>query len=197
MLSRRELTSRSLRLQHLLAAEGEELAGEQRAALPGLLDLLRVPPLVLAGARSSRSSSAVEGDRRQQVVEGMGDAPGQPADRLQPLGVAQALLAVPQLLLGGLALGDVAAAPSAGGAGCPAFVGLDVEHHRAGRGRRASRSSDDLQVARRRPVPQLPQEIAEAGRGLGRDEETGSGLPWSRACGTCRAAPRPPGWPPR
>ncbi len=88
------------RLQRLLAAEGEELAGQGGRALFGLLDLLDVGPPLVALVQPVAEQLALEGDGGQQVVEGVGDAAGQPAHGLHPLGVAQDLLARPQGLLG-------------------------------------------------------------------------------------------------
>jgi hypothetical protein len=99
------------RLDDLLAAEGEQLAGERGGALPRLADLVRVVVVLLAGGDCAQQVR-MEGDRRQQVVEGVGDAARQAADRLQPLRVAQPLLGRPQRLLGRLALGDVAQHPA-------------------------------------------------------------------------------------
>ena len=93
------------RLEHLLPAEGEELAGEGGGALRRLEDL--APPS--AAARSSRDQApqddvAVADDDAEDVVEVVGDAAGQPADRLH-------LLRLAELLLQPLRLGDVAAMP--------------------------------------------------------------------------------------
>ena len=54
----------------------------------------------IAGASSASSSSAVAEDHRQQVVEVVRDAAGEPADRLHLLRLAELLLALAQRVLG-------------------------------------------------------------------------------------------------
>ena len=83
--------------QHLLPAEGEQLPGEARRAFGRLLDLLELEAhgAVAVVQLVEREAGEAE-DRRQQVVEVVRDAAGQPADRLH-------LLRLLQLPLDGLA----------------------------------------------------------------------------------------------
>ena len=87
-------------LENLAAAESEQLAGQQRRPVAGLLD----------GGESRLGGGAGGGetaqlgiaiDDGQQIVEIVGDSAGQFADRLH-------LLRLPQLLLQLNALGDIA-----------------------------------------------------------------------------------------
>ena len=87
-----------LRVHDLLPAEGQELAGEAGGALRGLQDLLELAPLRLA--RLAHQELGVPQDDAQRVVEVVGDAPGQAADRLH-------LLRLQQLRLEAPVLGDV------------------------------------------------------------------------------------------
>ena len=89
-----------LGLQHLLAAEREQLPGEQRGALGRLADLVQVGAERRALVGLLERERRVAADRGQHVVEVVRDAAGEPADRLQ-------LLALPQLLLELLLLGHV------------------------------------------------------------------------------------------
>ncbi len=76
------------RLEQLLATESQQLLRQRRGALTGPVDLEHV------GARRRRfrhrveQQEAVAEDDRQQVVEIVGDTPGEPADRLHLLGLA-------------------------------------------------------------------------------------------------------------
>ena len=92
-----------LRSQHLLAAEREQLTRQRCGAIRRTCDLL--------GAIASRVHTFVEvdqhqlgvaADRREQVVEVVCDATGEPADRFH-------LLRLAQLLFESLARGHVAA----------------------------------------------------------------------------------------
>ena len=80
-------------LEHLLAAEGEQLLGQPRRALrrpcgsPTRRDASARP----AGSSFDQELAEAE-DHGQQVVEVVGDAAGQPADGLHALRVPQALL---------------------------------------------------------------------------------------------------------
>ena len=88
------------RLQHLAAAEREQLPRERRGARGGLADLVRVAAEALV-VEALDQELAVAGDGRQQVVEVVGDATRQPPDRLH-------LLRLPQLLLEGPLVGEIA-----------------------------------------------------------------------------------------
>src|SRR5262249_13688977 len=105
------------RLEHLLAAEGEELARERRRAVGGVLDVLEPTARRIAGARLAQEEARAADDRGEEVVEVVGDAAGEPADRLHALRVAEPLGHAPPLLLGALLLGEradrlVAASPA-------------------------------------------------------------------------------------
>ena len=90
------------RLQRLLAGEGEQMLGQLRAALGGIVDQLgdggELGPV---GDRVGQDADRA-GDDGQDVVEVVGDAAGQLADRVH-------LLRLAELGLGGLLLGEVAA----------------------------------------------------------------------------------------
>ena len=81
------------RLQHLPAAEREELLRERRRPIAGRADLLGEAPLALVGERR-REELGVAVDREEQVVEVVRDAACEPSDRLHLLRLAK--------LLGGL-----------------------------------------------------------------------------------------------
>ena len=112
MLADHAVEAEHPRLQRLLAAEGEELARQGGGALTGPLDLLDVGAPGVLAVDLLAEQLALEGDRRQQVVERMGDAAGQAPHGLHALRVAQPLLARPQGLLGLLAFRDVAQRPA-------------------------------------------------------------------------------------
>ena len=78
-----------LRLQNLLAAEDEQLTSKPGCKLPRLDDLLDVGAELFVGSEPIQDDQAVTVDRRQQVVEVVGDAAGQPADRLHLLGLPE------------------------------------------------------------------------------------------------------------
>ena len=84
-------------LEHLPAAEREELLGERGRALGGLEHLLDVLPQRLVGAQRSQHELPVARDRRKQVVEVVRDAARKPADGLHLLRLDQLLLRAPQL----------------------------------------------------------------------------------------------------
>ena len=89
-----------LRLQHLLAAEGEELAHEARGPLGGAHDVLHLAQARVVRVEAPAQQLAVAHDHREQVVEVVGDAAREPADRLHLLRLAQLLLEPPPFLLG-------------------------------------------------------------------------------------------------
>ena len=96
------------RLHHLLAAEGEELARQRRRAFGGPADLLDVGPAGVAALELVEQQVGVAEDRRQHVVEVVGDAAGQPADRFHLLGLPERFLAGLERALHVLPVGDVA-----------------------------------------------------------------------------------------
>ncbi len=101
----RELGERVLEVddrgpQRLLAREGEELADEGGGAVGVLADLHQVAVLLVGDVVAHQQQVAVAVDRGQEVVEVVGDAAGELADRLH-------LLALDELGLEGLELGGV------------------------------------------------------------------------------------------
>ena len=92
-------------LDHKAAAAGvgEHLAGEFRGALAGGLDRLDRGPGRRSGREFGQGQARIAEDADQQVVEVVGDTPGEDGKRL-------GLLGLEQCLVGALALGDVAKA---------------------------------------------------------------------------------------
>jgi hypothetical protein len=80
------------RAQHLLAAEGQELTREPRGALPGRLDLLDVGADRVVGREIPDQHRAIAEDDGEQVVEVVGDAPGELAERVHLLRGAELVL---------------------------------------------------------------------------------------------------------
>ena len=95
------------RVEHLAAAEGEELARQRRRALGRLLDLEQVVASPIVRREVLEEKLGVAGDRRQEIVEVVGDAAGELAHRLQPLRQVQPLLTLAQRFLGAASLGHV------------------------------------------------------------------------------------------
>jgi len=84
-----------LNLQHLLAAEGQQLPCERGRSAAGACDLLRVAPQRALRVEALHQQIAVPQDRRQHVVKVMGDAGRQLAHRRQPLLPLDELLSLP------------------------------------------------------------------------------------------------------
>ena len=101
--------------ERLFAAEGQELPGQRGGPLGRLPDLLRPCPRGDPGASPLEEDVAVAEDDREEVVEVVGHAAGQAADRLHLLGLAE-------LLLQAAPVGDVGEHPE--GAGEPS-VGIE------------------------------------------------------------------------
>ena len=93
-----------LRLEHLMAAEGEQLARERSGTIGGAHDLqcVRAPRIVVVEAGDEEL--AVTADRGQQIVEVVGDAAGEPSNRLELLRMQQLLLQ--QALIGHVSVVD-------------------------------------------------------------------------------------------
>jgi hypothetical protein len=90
----------------LVAAEREQLPGEGRAAVGGLLDALDVvEQLAIAADAPADQATRTEHDG-QQVVEVVRDTAGETANRLHLAGARQLLVAIAQGILRELALGD-------------------------------------------------------------------------------------------
>ncbi len=73
--------------QHLLAAEGQELARQRRRSLPGLAHLFQQRSHAVLGREGGQQRVTVAKDDRQQIVEIVGHAAGESADRLHLLGL--------------------------------------------------------------------------------------------------------------
>jgi hypothetical protein len=95
-------------LQHLPAAEGQELVRHGRGPIRSLPDLEDVAAQGMIRLESVEQQSNVADDHRQHVVEVMGHTPGQVADGFHLLCHLQLLLEHGPGSLGLLAQGDVA-----------------------------------------------------------------------------------------
>ena len=93
-----------LGLEHLLAAEREQLAGKGRRALGGFANLIDVVAPGIVRGEIFQQQIPVAGDHGQEVVEVVRDASRQATHRFHFLRLAQLLLGAPQRLLGTLAL---------------------------------------------------------------------------------------------
>ena len=104
IFSRPETTSPQiddLEVEDLLAAERQELVGEVPGPLGRLDDLLDVGSALVVGTQTEEEDLCVAEDRRQHVVEVVGDPGGEQSDGLE-------LLCLTELLLDALAVADVA-----------------------------------------------------------------------------------------
>ena len=93
--------SRDTGLEHLLPAEGQQLPGQSHGLVHAPLHLLQILPGLALGLEFLEDELQVVQHGVQQVVEVVGDAAGQQADRLH-------LLRLDQLLLELAPRGDVA-----------------------------------------------------------------------------------------
>ena len=95
------------RLQHLLAAEGEQLVREVRRAVRRVDHLAQIVRrgTVLVGAH--QRELRVAGDDGDEIVEVVRDAAGQRADRLELLRLAKLRLALAERRLDANALADL------------------------------------------------------------------------------------------
>ena len=89
------------RIQHLAAAEGEQLLRQLGGAVGSALDLAEVAAQLDVAVCSLEQERGVAGDAGEQVVEVVRDAAREPAEALE-------LLRVQELHLEPLPLGDVA-----------------------------------------------------------------------------------------
>ena len=71
--------------QDLLAAEGQELARERAGSFAGFGDLLDASVQGVAVSLAGEDEAAVPQNDREEIVEVVGDAPGQTADRFHLL----------------------------------------------------------------------------------------------------------------
>ena len=83
------------RLEHLLAAESQELPRQVGSALAGLLDLGQLDPHRVLRLQASGGELRVAQDGREQVVEIVRDASRQPPHRFHLLGVAELFFELP------------------------------------------------------------------------------------------------------
>ena len=95
------------RLEHLLAAEGEELVGDGRRLLARLLDHLDILAARLVEVLAPDQQFRVAEDGGEQVVEVVRHAAGQTADRFHLLRLPELFAALAQGFLGVLALEDL------------------------------------------------------------------------------------------
>ena len=109
-----------LRLQHLPAAEREQLPGERRRAIACRLNLQQIQTQRILVRHLVEHQVGVAENRRQQVVEVVGDAAGQLSDCFH-------LLRLAQLLLELAAVGDVAHVDDNAGDG---GIGQAIDAHR-------------------------------------------------------------------
>ena len=79
-------------LEHLLAAEGQQLLGQPGGALRRGADFAGIAVGFLVGRQPLDQEFGKAQDHRQQVVEVVGDAGGEAAHRFHALGMMQALL---------------------------------------------------------------------------------------------------------
>ena len=100
-LERQRIDVDLARLKRLLAREGEQVLGQLRAALGGIVDQLGNGGELGPVGHRVRQNSDRAGDDGEHIVEVVGDAAGQLADGIH-------LLRLPELGLGGLLLGQVA-----------------------------------------------------------------------------------------
>ena len=77
--------AQDLGLEHLLAAEGEQLSRQRGRSVRALLDQLDVGAARMLTADALEHELRAAGDHGQEVVEVVGDASGEPADRLHLL----------------------------------------------------------------------------------------------------------------
>jgi sodium-dependent dicarboxylate transporter 2/3/5 len=87
-LAHRAVEVEDLPLQHLLAAEGQELAGEPGRAIRSLLDQVHVLPEGIVRLEPSQEQCAAPGDDGEEIVEVVGDPAREAADRFHLLGLA-------------------------------------------------------------------------------------------------------------
>ena len=78
--------------QHLLAAEGQELVGQDGRLLSGLLDYRNILDQTAFPGQRPLHQLAVADDHRKNVVEIMGNAPGKAADGFHLLDLVELLL---------------------------------------------------------------------------------------------------------
>ena len=96
-----------LRLRQLTLSEGQELAGEEHAAVGRLADLLRVGAARVILVQLAMENVPEATDRGENVVEVVRDPRGEPSHRVEPLGLAELLLAVVERGAGAGPLADV------------------------------------------------------------------------------------------
>src|SRR6266436_1944913 len=123
--------------QHLLAAEGEQLARERGGLVGSLADAFRVLAQRMVRREAPQDQVAVAPDDHEQVVEVVRDAARELADRVHLLGLPQLILARAQGLVGALELGQV------DGEAAGQLRGLTVDLTELKRADEALRASED------------------------------------------------------
>src|SRR5437899_8203275 len=101
------VNTQHIRQQHLLAAEGEELSRQRGSAVRALLYQLDVGVAGMLGLDAPHHALGAPDDDREEVVEVVGDASGQPANRLHLLRLEELDLELGLRLVRLQALGDV------------------------------------------------------------------------------------------
>ena len=96
-------------MQDLLAAESQQLPGQSRGALSGLVDLFQAVPQRIARLQAAEQQPAVAVDHGQQVVEVVRHPTRQPSDALQFLSLAQLIFYLGLLGFRAFQSGDVPA----------------------------------------------------------------------------------------
>ena len=150
------------RLQHLLAAEGEELAGQGRRALAGLLDLFDVAARRSSSvACRSQSSSHWKAMAASRLLKEWAMPPAsRPTASMRCEWRSRSSL-VAQRLLGGLGAGDVADGPAQPRRPVLARRGRARRSAR----RRTARGPRGLTSPRSSPARRRPRRRGRAGRG--------------------------------
>ena len=99
-LADRGVEMQDARLEHLLSAERQELLGERGGSMRRPLDQIEVLARLGAPLEALQEDFAATMDDRQEVVEVVGHAAGETADRVHLLGLQERLLS-PRHLFGG------------------------------------------------------------------------------------------------
>ena len=98
----------NLRRKDPTAAEREQLTRQPRRAVGRLDDLVGIEPAWIVVLERVHHELAIAADRREEVVEVVGHASGQSADRFHLLGLPELIFALAEHFLALLALGDIA-----------------------------------------------------------------------------------------
>src|SRR5437899_688203 len=105
-LADRGVEMQDARLEHLLSAERQELLGERGGSMRRPLDQIEVLARLRTPLEALQEDFAATMDDRQEVVEVVGHAAGETADRVHLLGLQERLLSRRHLFGGHLALAE-------------------------------------------------------------------------------------------